>query len=67
MKGTKLLVEDELHHIEEAGKKLGVSNGVVYRLVSTGQLGSVRVGRRIMIPRSDLNEYLNKTYAPACR
>lgn len=60
------LVGDPLHPIEEVGEVLGnVSNGVVYRLIKNGDLGSVRVGRRIMIPESDLNAYLAARYQPA--
>ena len=61
----KSLVDQKMHQIPGVGKILGVSNGVVYRLISTGQLGHVRVGRRLMVPEGDLNEFLNRTYAPA--
>ena len=63
---VKPLVNDRFFTIEDAAKQVGsVGAGVVYRLVATGQLGSVRVGRRIMIPESDLNQYLTNQYKPA--
>lgn len=62
----KPTINDKLLTIEETAKTLGnVGIGVIYRAVSRGELGSVRVGRRIMIPESDINRYLGRNYQPA--
>lgn len=38
--------------VEEAASLLGVSRGFAYQLVARGDLRSVRLGRRIVIPRA---------------
>ncbi len=45
--------------VEEAAAMLSVSRGAVYDAVKTGQLPHVRIGRRIVIPRSRLLELIN--------
>ena len=44
--------------VEEAGKMLGLSRGLMYEAVRTGQIPSIRVGRRILIPRLALQRLL---------
>jgi len=44
--------------VEEAGKMLGLSRGLMYEAVRTGQIPSIRVGRRILIPRLALERLL---------
>lgn len=51
--------------VEETAERLNVSIGVVYRLIKRSDLGCVQVGRRFMIPQSDLNRYLLNQYKPA--
>jgi len=36
--------------VEEAAEMLGVSRGTAYNLVRTGDIPSVRLGRRIVVP-----------------
>lgn len=61
--GTDRLV----YSVAEAGKLLGLSRGSMYEAIHTGRIPSVRVGRRILIPRIALNRLLegndtNNTY-----
>lgn len=44
---------------EEAGPMLGVGRTGVYALISSGKLRSIRVGRKILIPLSAIEEFLN--------
>ena len=44
--------------VEEAGKMLGLSRGLMYEAVRTGQIPSIRIGRRILIPRAALHRML---------
>lgn len=44
--------------VTEAGRMLGVSRAYAYQLVSSGQLPSVRLGRRRVVPRSAVVELL---------
>ena len=41
-----------------AAEMLGISTGLCYRLVHEGQIPSIRLGRRILIPVAALNEML---------
>jgi len=45
---------------EEARKQLGVSRGSIYQAVNTGQIPSIRVGRRILIPVNALRKLLEE-------
>ena len=45
--------------VEEAGQLLGISRGLAYELVSRGDIPSIRLGRRIVVPRRALNQLLD--------
>ncbi|WP_345456414.1 helix-turn-helix domain-containing protein [Deinococcus aluminii] len=47
---------------EAAQKMLGVGRGTIYELIRTGQLRSIRVGRKILIPLSAIEEFLNGSF-----
>ncbi len=47
-------------NLSEAADTLGTSYQAVYRLVKGGYLRAVRAGRRIIIPRSALEEFLGE-------
>jgi excisionase family DNA binding protein len=44
--------------VEEAGALLGISRDLAYDLVARRELPSVRLGRRIVVPRKALEETL---------
>jgi excisionase family DNA binding protein len=44
------LLADGLERISEAARYLGVSRSLVYRLINTGVLPSVRIGRNRRVP-----------------
>lgn len=44
---------------EEAVPMLGVGKNSVYALIRSGQLRSIKVGRKILIPLSAIEEFLN--------
>jgi excisionase family DNA binding protein len=46
--------------VEEAGALLGISRDLAYDLVAIGQLPSVRLGRRLVVPRRALEETLGR-------
>jgi excisionase family DNA binding protein len=48
--------------VAEVARRLRVSNMTVYRLVNSGQLPAVRVGRGYRIRETDVNKYLNARY-----
>jgi excisionase family DNA binding protein len=44
--------------VEEAGALLGISRDLAYDLVARGELPSVRLGRRLVVPRRALEDAL---------
>ena len=53
--------EHLVYSVAEAGKRLGLSRGLMYEAVRTGQIPSIKVGRRILIPRVALDRLLEGT------
>jgi excisionase family DNA binding protein len=45
--------------VEEAAELLGISRGLAYQLVAQGDIPSVRLGRRIVVPRRALDALLD--------
>jgi excisionase family DNA binding protein len=45
--------------VEEAGHLLGISRGLAYMLVNRGDIPSIRLGRRIVVPRQALDRLLD--------
>lgn len=48
--------------VSEVASQLRVSNMTVYRLVQSGQLPAVRVGRSYRIRADDVDRYLGEQY-----
>jgi len=44
--------------VEEAAHVLGIGRGLAYELARTGQLPVVRLGRRMVVPRAQLEAML---------
>ncbi len=51
---------DELLTVAEVAEMLRVSTMTVYRLIRTGELPAVRVGRNYRVRRADLDTYLHE-------
>jgi excisionase family DNA binding protein len=51
--------------VTEVAATLRVSNMTVYRLINTGSLAAVRVGKSFRIREDDLNRYLTQQYTKA--
>lgn len=49
---------DELLTVAEVADMLRVSTMTVYRLIRTGEIPAVRVGRNYRVRRADLEQYL---------
>lgn len=45
----------------ELGRMLGVGRNKAYELVNSGEIRALRVGRRIVVPQSAVEEYLSGT------
>jgi excisionase family DNA binding protein len=44
--------------VEQTAKLLGIGRSTAYELVRTGDIPSLRLGRRIVVPRSQLDRLL---------
>ncbi len=51
--------------VAEVAAMMRVSKMTVYRLVHSGELPAVRVGRSFRVPEDEVNEYLRKSYYSA--
>ena len=51
--------------VAEVAGQLRVSNMTVYRLIQSGQLAAVRIGRSYRIRESDVDRYLADQYTQA--
>jgi excisionase family DNA binding protein len=51
--------------VTEVAAILRVSNMTVYRLINTGGLAAVRIGKSFRIREDDLNRYLTGQYTKA--
>ncbi len=58
-------VGDRLLTVGEVAGTMRVSNMTVYRLVNSGQLAAVRVGRGYRIRQDDVRKYLEQRYMDA--
>lgn len=45
--------------VEEAARLLGISRALAYELVARGEVPSIRLGRRIVVPRRALDTMLD--------
>jgi excisionase family DNA binding protein len=52
------LVGDRLLTVGEVADAMRVSNMTIYRLIKSGQLAAIRVGKNYRIRESDVNRYL---------
>jgi len=51
---------DRLLTVGEVAETMRVSNMTVYRLIRSGQLGAIRVGKNYRIRESDVSRYLSE-------
>lgn len=47
--------------VEEAGEQLGISRALAYEAVRRGEIPSIKIGRRILIPKAALHRMLEST------
>jgi len=45
--------------VEEAARYLGIGRNTAYECVRKGEIPSIRLGRRILVPRNRLEQLLN--------
>lgn len=55
------MVERKTQRVVEVAQQLGIGRGSCYTLIRSGELRSVRVGRRILVPKDAVQEFLSKS------
>lgn len=53
-------MNENLLTIEELCKELGIGRSKAYQLLKDKQIPSGKIGRRILIRRSDVNQYIDR-------
>jgi excisionase family DNA binding protein len=51
--------------VEEAGRLLGIGRGLAYEAARKGDIPTIRLGRRLLVPRARLLELLGEPVEPA--
>ena len=51
-------VERQVYTIKEVGRILGVNRNLAYELARTGQIPTIRLGKRLVCPKQALNRML---------
>ena len=62
-----MAVSETYLSVKQVSKEIGVSARLIYKLVNSGSLTHVRVGHRIVIPKSELRNYLERHRFAALR
>lgn len=52
--------EREIYTVDEAGAKLGLSRNSAYEAVRRGEIPSIRIGRRILVPKAAFDRLLER-------
>jgi excisionase family DNA binding protein len=60
MSGKRPFVGDRLLTVSEVADMMRVSNMTVYRLIKSGQLAALRVGKNYRIRESEVDRYLSE-------
>lgn len=53
--------------IKEAAEACGLSRTTFYGLIGKGEVRSIRIGRRRLVPESALREFMDSGGEPSCR
>jgi excisionase family DNA binding protein len=52
-------VQPDAYRVDEAAQAVGLSERETKRLIASGELGSVKVGRARLVPRTAISAFLN--------
>jgi excisionase family DNA binding protein len=58
---TAVVLERRTYSVEQAGQVLGLSRNGAYRLVRQGVIPTIRVGRKLFVPKVALDKLLEPT------
>ena len=66
MKATVVDRSGVLRNIDESADELGVSARTVATLIARGELRSIKIGRRRLVPRQAIEEFVERQMAAQC-
>jgi excisionase family DNA binding protein len=49
-----------MHAVEPAAARLGIGRSVMYRLIASGDIPTVKVGKRRLVPEAELVAYVGR-------
>jgi excisionase family DNA binding protein len=53
-----------LHDLDAVVERIGICRSEVYKLISTGQLRSVKIGRRRLVSEQAIRDYITQVDQP---
>ena len=59
--GIAAMSEPLTYTVEEAAELLGIGRNTCYEAVKRGEIPSIRIGGRILVPREALHQFLKVT------
>ena len=59
------MIEKLAVSVEESGKLMGVSRQVAYKLSRRADFPTLRIGRRVLVPRKQLEEWIERNVTSA--
>lgn len=57
-------MESLMYTVDEVASLLGIARGKAYEHVRRGDIPSIRMGRRFLIPRERFHAWVNQEHAP---
>lgn len=57
-------LERATYTVEEAAVVLGIGRSAAYLAAQSGELPTVRIGRRVLVPKPALDQMLNGNFVP---
>lgn len=57
---TQKSLEPLSYRPKDLSKALGISLNYAYRLIASGELGAIRTGRRILVPKKEAEAWLER-------
>ncbi len=67
MKGAPKMAKDTAAKtltVEQAGRELGISRNLAYAAANSGEIPTVRIGRRLIVPRVAFDKMLAQAGEP---
>jgi excisionase family DNA binding protein len=58
-RAMQVIEERRTYSVEEAGRLLGVGRNQAYEAAKTGTLPTIKIGRRLLVPKAALDRMLN--------